>query len=64
MILPKKMGVKKVARIEVEERAGHWCSNEDAKSGDAETHSEAGANLVQIIREGDDGGRGQQNECA
>jgi hypothetical protein len=50
--------VEKVARVDVEEGASHGCPNEDAKSGDAEAHSEAGANLVQIVREGDDGGRG------
>lgn len=45
--------------MDVEERAGHGCPNEDAKAGDAEAHSEAGANLVHVVRKGDDSGRGQ-----
>jgi hypothetical protein len=51
-----------MARFKVEECTANRGSDEQANSGDTEAHSEAGANLVHVVREGDDSARGKRNE--
>ena len=53
-----------MTRVEVEEGAGNGGPNEQADSGNAEAHTEAGADLAQVSRERGVRARGQRDERA